>query len=161
VGTDLTALGELLGDGENVLRGLNPAHCDGGVPTEGCFILKRNDALNNGPSFGILEPAPEEAETAPIGARQGICVNTFAGLLPSTDYGIARLNVGVALEPIRGRESGFIQNDEARWGPFSRAHAMFTGYQSFGNQERKDLQRHLARIAAKAVLKAPAPLSKS
>jgi hypothetical protein len=157
VGINLAALGAILGDGENVLRGLNPFHCEGGLPTEGCFILKRDDAPNMGASFCIIESPPERSGIAPLGVAHGIGAETFASLLPSDDYGIARLNVGVALEPIRARVVGFVQDPEEAWGEHREAHAMLTGYQVFTNRDRRDLQRHLAKIASQSVLKTPAP----
>jgi hypothetical protein len=155
VGINLAAFGAILGDGESVLRGLNPSHCEDGVPTEGCFILKRDDPPNMGPSFGILAATLEEDGIAPIGAACGIPLETFATVLPSGSYGIARLNVGVVLQPIRDRAVGFVRDPEDAWGQHRDAHAMLTGYQVFTNRERRDLQRHLAKIAAQSVLKEP------
>jgi hypothetical protein len=157
VGINLAALGAVLGDGENVLRGLNPFHCEAGLPTSACFILRRDDPPREGPSFGILQAAQEQAGISPLGAAQGIPVEAFATVLPSADWGIARLNVGAALEPIRGRMAGFVQNDEEGWGPYRAAHAMITGHQVFTDKDRRDLQRHLAKIAAQSVLTNPAP----
>jgi hypothetical protein len=154
VGTNLEALGEILGDGENVLRGLNPAHCEAGLPTEGCFILKRHDRIEDGPSFGILKAPESEQANAPVGARQGISSATFATLLPSLTYGISRLNVREALDPFRNG-GAFLQRNDDDWGEHRTAHSMLTGYQQLSNKDRKDFQRHLARMAARAVLKAP------
>jgi len=155
LGTDLAALGEILGDGEEVLRGLNPTHCDGGLPTEGCFILKAQDA--EGPSFGILE-APTEAQCfAPLGVRQGISPELFATLIPNLDYGIAQLNVGRALQEVRGLGVVFVQVNDSDWGEHQMAHAMLMGYQTLEPRTRKDLQRFLAKLAAEKVLKKPKP----
>jgi hypothetical protein len=155
VGIDLAALGEILGDGEDVLRGLNPKHCQDGLPTEGCFILKAYDT--EGPSFGILVAAPEAHNTAPLGVRQGISPELFSTLLPSPDYGVARLNVGRALQEVRGRGVVFARIDDEDWGEHRTAHAMLIGYQALEPRARKDLQRFLARLANEAVLKRAAP----
>jgi hypothetical protein len=158
LGINLAAIGTILIDGENVLRGLNPFHCEDGLPTQACFILKRDHPPNDGLSFGILKAAREQAEVAPLGSAQGITAEEFATLM-SADYGIAILSVGEAVVPIRARAAGFVQNDEAAWGQHRAAHAMLTGYQAFTDKDRKDLQRHLAKLAARAVLKNPAPRS--
>lgn len=156
MGTGLAAFGEILGDGENVLRGLNPKHCEDGLPTEGCFILRRNDPPDDGPSHGIHEADHDQAANSPLGAAQGISVAAFLTVLPAPDYGVARLNVGAALDPIRGREIGFVQKDDAKWGNFANAHAMVTGHQSLSNRECKELVRHFTKLAVQSVLKKPA-----
>ena len=153
MGTDLTALRDILGDGENVLRGLNPKHCENGLPTEGCFIIKAHD--EEGPSFGILIALPENESAAPLGARQGITAELFATLLPSADYGVSMLNVGTALQEVRGRGVIFIQIDDDHWGEYRHAHAMLSGYQTLERRTLNDLKRFLAKIAAQNVLKRP------
>lgn len=157
MGTNLEGLGEVLGNGESVLRGLNPRHCEAGLPTEGCFILKPRDPLDDGPSFGILKVSDDELADAPLGARQGIVPDIFETLLPSLDYGISQLSVREALDEFRQLGAGFVQQDDTDWAEYRTAHCMLTGYQRFSNKDRKDFQRHLARIAAKAILKNPAP----
>jgi hypothetical protein len=154
VGTNIAAYGAVLGDGEDVLRGLNPIHCDGGLPTEGCFMLRRNDPPDDGPSFGIQEAPAEKAATAPLGVAQGVAPGLLATLIPA-GFGIARLNVGEALAEVRGRGVGFVQKDDESWGDYKDAHAMLTGYQEFRNRDLKDLQRYLAKLASGTVLKPP------
>jgi hypothetical protein len=155
VATNIAAPGEILGDGEEVLRGLNPEHCEDGKPTEGCFILKAHDA--EGPSFGILVAPAEAQHLAPIGARQGISPEVFLTKLPSPDYGIAQLNVGRALQEVRGRGVVFVQTDDDDWGEHRAAHAMLMGYQALEKRTIKDLKRFLAKLAGEKVLKKPVP----
>ena len=154
MGINLTALGEILGDGEEVLRGLNPAHCDNGLPTEGCFILKAHDL--EGPSFAIMIAPPEAQDTSPLGVRQGISPDLFLTLLRRPDYGIAQLNVGSALQHVSELGVVFAQVDDEEWAEHRSAHAMLTGYQTLEPRTRRDLQRFLARLAAEKVLKKPA-----
>jgi hypothetical protein len=139
-----------------VLRGLNPAHCEAGLPTEGCFILKANDDPDDGPSYAIQEAPREQAAIFPLGARFGISADVFLTVLPNPDYGIARLSVGRALQEVRANGVTFAQKDDENWGQHRTAHAMITGHQGLGRKTRGDLQRHLAKLAAEAVLKAPA-----
>lgn len=155
MGANVGALGDILGDGEEVMRGLNPAHCEGGLPTEGCFILKANDAIDDGPSYGIFLAPGAQPELAPLGVRQGISAEIFATLLPHDRYGIARMNVGRALEQVRGRGVAFRQKDDEDWGQHRGAHAMITGHQGLEPRTRKDLQRYLAKIASEGVVKSP------
>lgn len=155
MGTELTALGEILGDGENVFRGLNPKLCEAGLPTEACFILKTRDRVNDGPSHGICSAPLEDAPRAPLGARQGVTLEVFSSLLPKQEYGVSRINVSAALAPVRDRGVAFIQRDDETWAEHARAHAMISGYQAFGNQELKDCRRYLVKLAAGSVVKAP------
>jgi hypothetical protein len=157
VGTNLTPHQEVLGVGENVLRALNPIHCDeDGKPSEGCFMLRRNDLLDNGPSFGILAASPEQAQIAPLGARRGISWEVFATLIDRPEWGVARLNVGAALHELSGQGPEFVQKDDPDWGQHAPAHAMIRGHQSLTNRGMKELQRHLARLACQNILKIPA-----
>jgi hypothetical protein len=151
VAINLAALGEILGDGEEVLRGLNPKLCEDGLPTEACFILKAQDV--EGPSFGILIAPPEAQPIAPLGARQGISPELFLTKLPSLDYGITQLNVGRALQEVRSRGVVFVQNDDEDWGEHRTGHAMLTGYQALGRRTINDLKRFLAKLATEAVLR--------
>lgn len=156
MGTNLAAHGEILGEGEEVLRGLNPKLCEDGLPTEACFILKAHDT--EGPSFAILAASPAAQDIAPVGARQGVSPEVFATLLPQPDdgeYGVAQLNVGRALQEVREREVVFVQINDADWGEHQAAHAMLIGYQALEPRTRKDLQRFLARLAVENVLKRP------
>jgi len=155
VAINLAALGEILGEGEEVLRGLNPKLCEDGLPTEACFILKAQDV--EGPSFGILVAPPEAQPIAPLGARQGVSPEVFLTKLPSLDYGIAQLNVGRALQEVRARGVVFVQSDDEDWGEHRAGHAMLTGYQVLGRRTINDLKRFLARVANEAVLKRAAP----
>jgi hypothetical protein len=151
VGISVAPLGEILTDGEELLRGLNPKHCENGMPTEGCFILKAQDV--EGPSFGILLPGPGAEQLAPIGTRQGISPDVFLTKLPSTNYGIAQVNVGRALQEVRARGVAFAQNDEEEWGEHSGAHAMLIGYQGLERRTLNELKRFLAKLASERVLK--------
>lgn len=154
MGTNIAVPEVVLGDGEEVLRGLNPTHCDGGLPTEGCFILKPHD--EEGPSFGILAAPAEAEQVAPVGARQGISPELFATLLPrpaNSEFGVAQLNVGRAVQQVRAAGVRFLQVDDTSWGENRAAHAMLWGYQTLEPKIRKELQRFLARLAAEKVLK--------
>lgn len=155
MGTNLGYGREVLTDSEHVLRGLNPFHCKAGLPTEGCFILKANDPPDDGPSYAIHEAPAEQAHSAPLGVRQGISANVFLAALPGPDYGIARLNVGSALQHVRAYGVVFVQKDDESWGEHCRAHAMITGHQVLEPRTRRDLQRFLAKLAAEQVLRTP------
>jgi hypothetical protein len=144
-----------LGSQEDVLRGLNPLHCKDGVPTEACFILKPNHPMDDGISFGILRANGAEAEGKPFGAAYGISPEVLTGLMPQPGYGVARLNVGSALEPVQGGPVTFLQREAVEWENYRSAHAMMTGYQTITNKERKELGRHLTRLACQAVLIPP------
>jgi len=117
--------------------------------------LSANDRPDDGPSYGIHEAPADQVHISPLGARQGISVEAFLSVLPSREYGVARLNVGRALQEVVGRAMVFVQKDDEKWLQHAAAHAMITGYQTLGNQIRKDLQRYLAKLAAEAVLKPP------
>jgi hypothetical protein len=150
VGINVVPLGEALTTEESLLRGLNPRHCEEGLPTEQCFILSRSDAVDDGPSFGIERPG------GPIGERQGLTHQEFAAIMRA-GWGVARVNIGEALQPIQTRSVAFYQKDAENWGEHSRAHAMISGHQSFTKGQLRELSRHLTKLAAKAVLKTPAP----
>lgn len=150
MGINLVPLGEALTSEENLLRGLNPVYCEEGLPTEQCFILKKSDIVHDGPSFGIEKPG------GPVGQRQGLTHQEFAALM-SPGYGAARVNIGEALMHIQTSPAAFYQKDAEDWGEHRRAHAMISGHQNFTNRQLRDLSRHLTKLAAKAVLKSPAP----
>jgi len=103
VGINLADLGDVLTEGKHVLRGLNPAFCVNGLPTEGCFMLKTKDRAEDGPSLGILKASEELAAQSPLGVRQGVKLGVFSALLHKLEYGVARLNVGDALAPVADR----------------------------------------------------------
>ncbi|MGH9525567.1 MAG: hypothetical protein ACRD2F_02745 [Terriglobales bacterium] len=151
--------GELLGDGEFVLRGLNPALYPEGGLLEPCFILKKLDDRENGPSFGIEAPGAAAAANAPLGARYGISCADFATVIKG-GWGIARLNVGNVLSRQRAAHQPqhaveFRQKDAPDWGGHRRAHSHITGHQELTNKERAELVRELARQAAAGVVRQP------
>jgi hypothetical protein len=153
VGINLVALGEILGDGECVLRGLNPTlFGDDGQPTERNFILKSNDPLDDGPSFGILSVPPERRDVAPLGAQQGIAPEVLPVLLRRPDWGVAQLRVVEALEQVHGTVA-FVQRDALDWGDHRRAHAMIAGHQTLDPANLKSLRRHLLKLALRAIVK--------
>jgi hypothetical protein len=157
VGTNLAALGAILGNEEYVLRGLNPKHCEeDGLPTEDCFVLSRTHPIDDGESFGIFIAEQADVDTRPLGAAHGVTVDIFSTLIPSPNYGVSLLKVADALEPVRERNIAFIQKDEDLWGAYRSAHAMLTGYQEqFTKQERREIVRHLTKLAAKSIVKTP------
>jgi len=140
--------GEVLTDEENVLRGLNPQYCESGLPTPDCFMLKKKDLVHDGPSFGIENPG------GPIGQRQGIPHDQFA-LRITEGHGVARLSVREALEHVRERGVRFYQKDAEDWGEYTSAHCMISGHQEFTKGQLRELMRHLAKLACKAVLRKP------
>jgi hypothetical protein len=150
VGINVAPLGEALTTEENLLRGLNPRHCEEGLPTEQCFILRRSDMVHDGPSFGIERPG------GPVGERQGLSHPEFATLM-SAEYGVARVNIGQALQHIQTSSVAFYQKDAEDWGQHRRSHAMISGHQSFSRRQLGELSRHLTQLAVRAVLKTPAP----
>jgi hypothetical protein len=159
VGANLAALGIVLTDGEVVLRGLNPKLVDDkGFPTEGCFILRGSDAMDDGPSFGIAKMEQAQEAVAPLGVRQGIAPELLPTVLPKPDWGVARLKVTEALENVRGAVA-FVQRDAPDWGEHSRAHCMMAGHQALQTEERNNLRRHLTKLALKDV-PVPAPAKK-
>lgn len=154
MGINLGCIGEVLTNSEHVLRGLNPKHCEDGLPTEGCFIVKATDPVNDGPSYGI-HLAPPDQEAVPLGVRQGITAEIFLTKLPNPSYGIARLNVGQALQNVIGSGVRFVQKDDEDWGEHRAAHSMMTGHQQLQRSTLNDLKRYLAKLASQGMLKAP------
>jgi hypothetical protein len=151
VGTQLANLGVLLTNGENVLRGLNPKLVDDrGLPTERCFKLVVADPFDDGPSFGILKMPPEQESVAPLGVRHGITPEQLVTVLPSANWGVARLSVSDALKEVAS-SVGFVQKDAPEWGEYHAAHCMITGHQALETQERNNLRRHLTALAVKDV----------
>lgn len=149
MGTNVVSLGEALTSEENLLRGLNPRYCEQGIPTEQCFILRRSDVVHDGPSFGVERPG------GPVGERQGLTHQEFAALM-TAEYGVARVNVGEALQHIQTSSVAFYLKDAEDWGKHRGAHAMISGHQSFTRRQLGELSRHLTQLAVKAVVKAPA-----
>lgn len=137
------------------MRGLNPLHCRDGVPSEGCFIFRRD----RGPSFAIRAPGPSAAGGKALGRQVGISPDDFLSHMRA-GWGAAGLNVGDALRDLRhaypDAAVAFHQKDEASWGEHARAHAEISGHQQLANKAVDDFRRHLARLAARNVLIRPA-----
>lgn len=134
-----SVVGEIIPDNEDVYRGLNPKFVEEGVPTMDCFIMSASDPIDDGISFGRV---------------RDISAENLLVALNKPSWGVAQLNVAEALAGVKatGLVIDFRQKDAADWGEHRTAHVMLTGYQSMKKQERNDLRRHLAKLAAKKVV---------
>ena len=125
-----------LGDEEDVYRGLNLAHCKDGQPTEGCFIMRRTDTLEKGPSHLIVRLIPIEAVTR---------------FLPPEKYLIVRLSVGEILVHVKDKGVRIVQLPDAFFSEYADAHSVLTGYQGLTNKQIGELKHYLARLAVAAL----------
>lgn len=125
-----------------VYRALNPKHLEGGLPGDNHFVVNRKHPPGDGVSVGIADL---------------ISVSQLRSLRVIQTYGqacgVAELNVGEVLAPVATLGISVLQKDALDWESFGGAHAVITGYQTlagnFGKQARRDLQRHLVKLARK------------
>lgn len=126
--------GGVVPDSLNILRALNPAHLQEGLPGSQHFILNKD-----GISAGI-----EASITADQLRSLRVLVNSYG-----EGFAVAVLNVREVKSPPKAIPIEVIQEAAKEWEDFSHAHAVIksTIHDSLSRKEREEFQRYLKKLA--------------